>query len=382
MRNAMLIARNVLRASLKKKSSFIVYLVLPVLCVILSLFLYSKSGTGTAIVGIEDNDRSVLSADMVKSMSSNDKFKIESIDEKDIKGDIVSQKIDCVLVIPKGFENSIESGNMQKLHLVSIKGESVTSWIKNYTNNYIGNLLDISSASGGKAKAFDKIYDILKNQGGALVSTETVKDKYSGEGTTQESMGLFIMFILVGSAATANFILKEKENRTYYRTFCAPVSSSIYIFGNFIANISIICVQVIAIILFMRYGLKIDTNMPDMQLFVILMDFGLVSVAFGMLIVAFSKTRNQANSLSTLVITPTSMLAGCFWPQQLMPDIMQKVSKFFPQSWVLDAIDKSQNGASASAIGFDLLIIFAFAVVFSLISIYKLRINDDVSNFA
>lgn len=382
MRNAILIARNVLRESLNKKSSFIVYLVLPVLCVILSLFLYSKSGTGSAIVGIEDNDRTTLSMDMVKSMSNNDKFKIRNIDEKDVKSDIVNQKIDCVLVIPMGFENDIKSGNMQKLQLVSIKGESVTSWIKAYTNNYIDNLLDISSASGGNAKTFDKMYSDLKNQQAAVITTETIKDKYLGEGTTQESMGLFIMFILVGSATTANFILKEKEKRTYYRTFCAPVSSSIYILGNFIANIAIICVQVIAVILFMKYGLNIDTNMPDIQLFAILMDFGLVSVSFGLLIVAFSKTRYQANSLSTLIITPSSMIAGCFWPQQFMPDFMQKISKFFPQEWVLDAIDKAQNGASASQVAFNLFIIFAFAVVFSLVSIYKLRISDDVSNFA
>lgn len=382
MRNAILIARNVLRESLNKKSSFIVYLVLPVLCVILSLFLYSKSGTGSAIVGIEDNDRTTLSMDMVKSMSNNDKFKIRNIDEKDVKSDIVNQKIDCVLVIPMGFENDIKSGNMQKLQLVSIKGESVSSWIKVYTNNYIDNLLDISSASGGNAKTFDKMYSDLKNQQAAVITTETIKDKYLGVGTTQESMGLFIMFILVGSATTANFILKEKEKRTYYRTFCAPVSSSIYILGNFIANIAIICVQVIAVILFMKYGLNIDTNMPDIQLFAILMDFGLVSVSFGLLIVAFSKTRYQANSLSTLVITPSSMIAGCFWPQQFMPDFMQKISKFFPQEWVLDAIDKAQNGASASQIAFNLAIIFAFAVVFSLVSIYKLRISDDVSNFA
>ena len=381
MGNSLLIAKNVLRSVLKKKSSFIIYLIIPVLCILLSLALYSSSGNGSSVVGIEDNDRSTISEDMIKTMSSNDKFKIRSIDEKDIKSSIVSQKVDCVLVVPKGFEDSIRSGNAEKLKLISIKGESVTSWIKNYTNYYIRNLVDISKASEGNAQMFNKIYDGQKN-GEASVSSSSVKDKYSGKATTQQGIGLFILFILVGSSTTANFILKEKENRTYFRIFCAPVNSSIYIIGNIIANIAIICVQVIAIILVQRHILNIDTNIPDIELFTILMDFGLASVAFGMLIVAFSKTRYQASSLSTLLITPTCMLSGCFWPGELMPDMMQKISKFFPQAWVIDAISKGQNGGGFSKIAFDLAIIFAFAFVFFLVGVYKLRINDDVSNFA
>lgn len=381
MRNAMLIAKNVLRSVFKKKSSFIVYLVIPVLCILLSLALYSSSGSGTSTVGIEDNDKSVLSEDMVKTMNISDKFKIRSIDEKDVKNSIISEKVDCVLVIPKGFENVIRNGNAEKLELISIKGESVTAWIKNYTNYYVENLMDISKASEGNKDIFDRIYDGQK-KGKATVSVQSVSDKHCGKATTQQGMGLFIMFVLLGSTMTANFVLKEKEERTYYRIFCAPVKSSIYIFGNLIANIAIICIQVIAVIFFQRYALHIDTNLPDIELFIILMDFGLVSVAFGMLIVAFSKSRYQANSLSTLIITPSCMLSGCFWPQTIMPAAMQKISKFLPQTWVIDAITKAQGSAGFSKIGSDLLIILAFAFVFFLIGIYKFRINKDVNNFA
>lgn len=381
MRNSFLIAKNVLRSVLKKKSSFIIFLVIPILCVLLSLTLYSSSGTGSSVVGIEDNDKSTISTDMVKTMNGNDKFKMKSIEDKDVKSSIVSQKVDCVLVIPKGFEDSIRSGSAKKIQLISIKGESVTSWIKNYTNYYAQNLMDISRASGGSKQMFDKIYEGQKN-GEVSVSSQKVKDKYMGQGTTQQGMGLFIMFILVGSTTTADFIIKEKEDRTYYRIFCAPVSSTIYILGNLIANIAIICFQVIAVLFFQKYALNIDSGMSQIELFIILMDFGLVSVAFGMLIVAFSKTRYQASSLSTLIITPTCMLSGCFWPNELMPTVMQKISKFLPQSWVIDAIQKGQQSPDFSNIAFDLAIILAFAVTFFIVAIYKLKINDDVKSFA
>lgn len=380
MRNIFLIAANVLRVAFKKKRNMIVYFLFPVLCILISMAMYGNSGNGKVNMAVHDNDGTKLSSDMISMLKQNNKFKIKIMDEKDAKDSIASQKSDCALVIPKGFQESIYKGNAENLKLISLKGQSVTVWVKTYVNYYIGNLLDISRASGGNSKMFDSIYQGYKKQD-VKFTVETVRDKYTGGAVTSQGMGLFVMFILVGATTTANFILKEKSSRTYYRTFCAPVNSAIYIAGNILANLIIVFVQIIFIIFLTRYGLHINTNMPDIQLFTILMDFGLVSIAFGILLVAFSKTMRQSSYLADIIITPTCMLSGCLWPSFIMPDFMQKIASFLPQTWVLDAITKSQNGGGFSGILADLGIIFAFAAAFLLVGIYKLKINDNVANF-
>lgn len=380
MRNMFAIAGNVLKVAFKKKANLIVYFFFPVLCILISIGMYSNSGNGTVNMAVHDNDNSKLSSDVISMLKQNDKFKVTLLSENDIKSSIINQKNDCALVIPQGFQDSIYNGNAKSLQLISIKGQSVTVWVKTYVNYYIANLLDISRASGGNKEAFRSMYSGYKNQDIKL-TVETIKDKYRGQAVTQQGMGLFIMFILIGATTTANFILKEKYRRTYYRTFCAPVTSGIYIAGNILANLIIICIQVILVLLLTRYGLHVDTNMPDIELFTILMDFGLVSTAFGILLVAFSKTMRQLSYLANIIITPTCMISGCFWPTFIMPALLRKIADFLPQTWVLDAITKSQGGKGFAGIAPDLGIIFAFAAAFLLIGIYKLRINENVANF-
>lgn len=381
MRNIFAIAGNVLKVAFKKKGNLIVYFLFPVLCILVSISMYSNSGSGTVRIAVHDNDKSTLSSDVVNMLKRNDKFKITMLSQNDIKSSIINQKDDCALIIPQGFQDSIYNGDVKNLQLMSIKGQSVTLWVETYVNYYIANLLDISKAAGGNKEMFNKIYNGYKKQDIKL-TVKTIKDKYQGQAVTQQGMGLFILFILVGATTTANFILKEKHQRTYYRTFCAPVNSGIYIAGNILANLVIICIQVLFTIFLTRYALHIDTSMSDIELFTILMDFGLVSTAFGILLVAFSKNMRQSSYLSNLIITPTCMLSGCFWPSFIMPDLLQKVASFLPQTWVLDAITKSQSGAGFIGILPDLGIIFAFALAFLLIGIYKLRINDNVADFA
>jgi len=111
------------------------------------------------------------------------------------------------------------------------------------------------------------------------------------------------------------------------------------------------------------------------------MSFGAVAVSIGLLIVVFSNSTASANNLSTLIITPSCMLGGCFWPVSIMPQYIQKLSDFIPQSWALGAIRKIQTGAQFQEILSNILILLAFAITFFLISIYKMKKDKNVQKF-
>ena len=74
-----------------------------------------------------------------------------------------------------------------------------------------------------------------------------------------------------------------------------------------------------------------------------------------MVIVAFARSSYEAGAASTLVITPTCMLGGCFWSAEFMPDIMQKISYIIPQRWALDAVKTLQKGAAFNDIALNLV---------------------------
>ena len=59
------------------------------------------------------------------------------------------------------------------------------------------------------------------------------------------------------------------------------------------------------------------------------------------------------------------MLGGCYWDINFMPDILVKISKFMPTSWVMQAVSKVlYGGAAISGIMVELLVLLLFSGVF------------------
>jgi ABC-2 type transport system permease protein len=85
--------------------------------------------------------------------------------------------------------------------------------------------------------------------------------------------------------------------------------------------------------------------------------------------------------MQNVVIVPTCLLAGCYFPYDIMPKTVQKIANFLPQRWLMDTISKLQQGIPFSELYLNILILFAFAIAFFLIAIYKFGRNNDARNF-
>jgi len=380
MKNIILLALNTFKVTFRKKSNILVYLILPVASILFMMNAMSGEGSGTIKVGIVNKDKGSMSEKMTKYLENTGRFKNISIEEGQISDFVVNKKVDLALVIPENFEKSIYDGTFKSMRVVSLKGQEVTVWVESYTNMYVNNLLDISKASGGNKETFNKIYEKFE-KGQVSLNVEKVKDKSLSKGITQQGFGFFIMFMLISSSITSNIILKEKKERVYQRICSTPVSSKIYIVGNIIANLTIISVQIILGLVAIKKILKIETYIPDLKLFLVMFILGIVAVGIGMVIVAFSKSSAEAGNLSTLIVTPTCMLGGCFWPLSLMPDNLQKVSNFIPQKWAIDAIAKLQNGLSLWDIRMNIFIMLGFALVFFALAAFKMKNTDKTGSF-
>lgn len=380
MRNILLIAQNILKLTFKKKGNILVYLVMPVVMTSIMMALSGSGSSKPLNIGIVDMDKSTLSQNLAEAVDKKDNFKTIEVSEDKTNDMVTEHQVDCVIKIPKNFENDIYNGNNVDIELISIRGEDITAWIGNFLNFYVGGLKDISKASEGKKEVFNKMYAGFKDQSIKL-KNEKLEDESLGKDLTQFSMGFLIMFVLYGTGITSNYILREKRIRTYFRICSAPVKSKDYIIGNIIANLATVAAQVILVLLVITKIFKINTFIPHIQLFAVLLCFGLVAIGLGLVVVAFSKNSNQAGTANTLIVTPTCMLGGCFWPAEVMPQWLQRVGDFIPQTWALDSIKKLQSGSSFIDILPQLGILLAFAAAFFLIAVYKFNRRDDSRNF-
>ncbi|KUO77864.1 MAG: multidrug ABC transporter permease [Desulfosporosinus sp. BRH_c37] len=380
MRNAWLLTLNTLKVLLRKKGNIIIFFILPIIGMLVSIGVYSNLGSTSVRIGVIDNDQSALVGDFVQSISQQETMKVTAVTEGEKERQISSGKVDCVLVIPVGFAEAIYNGNIKPVEIFSIKGEAATAWIQSYTNIYLRNLQDISEASGENKNTFEKIYNNIK-QAKFSLQINKVQDQTKDKGMTTQMIGFLIMFMMLGAGNTAEMILREKRNRTYYRICSAPVSAKTYIFGNVLANLLLVMLQISLALFMMIKVFKIQTHVPVVEMFMILVLFGLVAIGLGVLIVAFSDDSKQAGTLQNLFITPTCMLAGCFWPIEIMPKSLQQIADFLPQKWTIGAIQKLQMGGSFDQIMINILIIAAFALTFFLVAAYRFGRNDSVKTF-
>ncbi|GMK44900.1 ABC transporter permease [Paenibacillus glycanilyticus] len=381
MNNILWIVRKQLLSTFRKRSSWIVYFGLPVAAILLSMLIYGSSSGGTLKVGIlnQDGDKT-LTQDAIHFVEGLNNVKITMVDQASMNKDIASGKLDSGLIFEEGFAGSVRNGQPAHLRIVSAKGAEVTSYVKALLEGYVGNVASIGQSTKNDADAFDAIYADYKKSSFKFES-ESLEDTAKYKDMTYQTIGFLLMFLLFSAVNMSNLILKERENRTFLRLLSSPLSARGFVLGNVLVTFIIQVLQIVVTLLVLKYAIGIDSGMPFGEMLGILLLFSLVAIALALLLTAFSKNSKGASALQTLIITPTCLLAGCFFPSEIMPDTVQKISSFLPQHWLLDTITKLQDGQAIGSLALNLFILLAFAVVFTLIAIYRFNRNNDVKQF-
>ncbi|TYP74634.1 ABC transporter permease [Paenibacillus methanolicus] len=381
MNNMLWIARRLLRSTFRKRSSWVVYFGLPIAAILLSMLIYGSASGGSLRVGVlnQDGDKP-MTQDTIHFVEGLNNVKITMTDEASMNKDIASGKLDSGLIFEEGFADSVRDGQPAHLRLVSAKGAEVTAYVKVLLDGYLVNVAAIGQATKNDADAFDAIYADYKKSSFKL-DAESLEDAAKFKDMTYQSIGFLLMFLLTSAVNLCGLILKEREDRTFLRLLSSPLSARGFVLANVMVTFLIQALQIVITLLVLKYAFGIDSGVPFGVMLGTLLLFSLVAIGLALLLTAFSKNSRGAAALQTLIITPTCLLAGCFFPAEIMPDTVKKISSFLPQHWLLDTITKLQDGQALGSLGLNLAILVAFAAVFALVAIYRFSRNNDVRQF-
>ncbi|MGG0188069.1 ABC transporter permease [Bacillus rhizoplanae] len=380
MKDILWLIQKTLSVLLKNKKGLLIIIGLPIAGALISFLIYGNAGQGTLNIGIVNNKNQYIANDTVKFIEGLNHVKVSKIKESEVEEKLASKKLDGVITLDSGFSESVRNGKPSHIQISSIKGAQVTGFIKSYLYNYIDNITAISKVAQNDQNTFDKMYASYQKNSFKLTA-ETLKDTSKNKDMTNQTVGYLMMFMLFSAGNFSELILKEKENRTYFRLLSTPIDGKKYILSNIVVNMLILMVQIVVTVLFMTNVFHVDPNMPLIVMIGLLMIFGLIAIGLSLAIVSFAKNSTAANAMQNIIITPTCLLAGCFFPFEIMPASVQKIADFLPQRWLLDTIGKLQQGTSFADLYLNILILFAFAISFFLIAIYKFGRNNDTRNF-
>ena len=380
MKDILWLMQKTLSVLLKNKKGLLIIISLPIIGTLISFSIYGNAGQGTLNIGVINKENESIANDTVKFLEEINHVKVSKVKESEVEDKLTSKKLDGVITLQSGFSESVREGKPSNIEISSIKGDQVTAFIKSYLYNYINNVAAISKVAGTDQSAFDTMYAGYQKSS-FKVKTETLEDTSKNKDMTNQTMGYLIMFMLFSAVNLSGYILKEKENRTYFRLLSTLIDGKKFILSNVGVNMIILTVQIMITILFLTNVFHTNINMPFIVMVGVLMIFALIAIGMSLVIVAFSKNSSSANAMQNMVIVPTCLLAGCYFPYDIMPSAVQKVANFLPQRWLLDTVSKLQQGIPFSELYLNILILFAFAIAFFLIAIYKFGRNNDARNF-
>jgi len=100
----------------------------------------------------------------------------------------------------------------------------------------------------------------------------------------------------------------------------------------------------------------------------------IASAAFAIMLATLVKTQRSAGSIAVLASLVLAPLGGCWWPLFILPQWMQALAKITPHGWATTGFNKLMLfGADFSAVVPEMLALVGFAVLFSIIAVWRFR---------
>ena len=180
--------------------------------------------------------------------------------------------------------------------------------------------------------------------------------------------------MMVTTMITIILFVNERRNGTLQRLLVSPASESEIVVGYALAFAVIGIIQSIVVLIaaILLFDISIVGNIFLALIVILLLAFG--HQGLGILLSAGAKNEMQAIQFIPLILFPSILLAGLFWPIESIPSYLQPLSYIIPLRYGIDAERSIMlRGWGIGEIWIDILVLIVFAVLTLSASILLLK---------
>lgn len=321
---------------------------------------------------VSDLDRTDKSQGAIQLLDTLQSVQIKVMPLADAEDRVKKGNATAVLILHKGFTDSLTSGNdlplefqydeanqmevgllqqaliptiamfpfklgspkisMSKKFNTMVKG--ATDETKETIQEQSDNLFESIAKGIRENKSPTKKEETDNFFGNTMKMTKLVASKSDNVlGLIQAAAGTAVMMLLFSVVGIGSGLLDEKQEGTLKRLLYTPINPIHILFGKmFYANIvSVFQLVVMFVFTWLVFGLKIGEHIPS--LIIIILATAFACSAFGVLLASFATSRGQVQGLSTLIILVMSAIGGSMIPLFIMPKVMQQVAVISVNYW-------------------------------------------------
>ncbi|MCR4425541.1 MAG: ABC transporter permease [Firmicutes bacterium] len=191
----------------------------------------------------------------------------------------------------------------------------------------------------------------------------------------QASVGFLVMFVMMTTAFGAGEILQEKKAGTWGRLLSTPTPRWSILGGKLLGVAALGVLQCAILVGAGQFLFGVEWGSSPLWVGLVLVCLILAATGLGLMIAGFAKTYAQVVAFANIIVMPTSMMAGVFWPFEVMPKAVQKVAQALPQRYAVAALIDLIVGKTGPSSGVIVacLVLLGFAGVFLAIGMSRLR---------
>lgn len=338
-------------------------------------------------VAISDQDRSVLSRQIVAAFSADSNLAVQALDEAAALAQVRAGKLNAVVVIPSGFgaaagaamfrqddkpRIAIHYDPSQSVALQMVRGllaqsvmQNVGAALFNAADSTLPQLrADVASSTRMSAAARQDILEILdvttrlnerqKRESAAdgmsagvgmslpyaLEEREVrASDDIPYNSYAHSFAGMSVQFVLMMGVELGVGLLALRRLGLWRRLRAAPLGKA-QLLGSRVAMASLTAIILMAVIYAAAmavFGVRIQGSVPG---FIgVVLAFAVLTGSLGLLIAAIGRTPEATRGLAIFLTLILVMLGGAWVPSFVFPAWLQQLTAFVPTRWAVDGLD-------------------------------------------
>ena len=316
----------------RAKSTMFFMIAFPIILILVFGTLFMNQDNMSFDLCVQDLDQTDSSAQLVKTLELDGKFKVIKIDPAINATQYTrDNKLNLVLIIPKGYGGSF----LQRMARNGPDASVTLTYLYDPSSSLVSMKMHILNS------VFAEINQKMSGKPPFIRPAETsiLAKKYRFIETFVP--GIIAMSVMTLSLfGTVNVNTELRQKGVIRKLSTTPITRTDWILSNVLYQFILAVISTIAMLLVsyavFSISLKINAWLP---VFIVLDVFAFVGI--GMILTRFAKEAESAAAAANAISFPMMFLSGSFFPLEMMPGFMKTVASMLPLYYVNEGLRAS-----------------------------------------
>ncbi|NVN91336.1 MAG: ABC transporter permease [Desulfuromonadales bacterium] len=345
----------------REKTTMFFTIAFPIILILVFGTIFMSQDNVEFHLCVQDLDQSTSSAESIKALEVEGKFKITRVDPAVNAVQYVrNNRVNLVLVIPKGLEKSL----LRRKFFSDFNSSATITYIYDPSSSSVPVKIQILDAVlAGINREMSGIPPFIKSAQKSILTRKYRFIEYFIPGIIAMSVMTLSLF------GTVNLNTELRQKGIIRKLSTTPITRTDWILSDILYQFIIAIVSTTAMLLVSYAVFDVNLHLDAWLLVFILLDV-FAFVGIGMILTRFVKEAQSAAAAANAISFPMMFLSGSFFPIELMPGFLQKIAKILPLYYVNEGLraamvfeDNGDSLRNAAIIGVFAAVVFILGIL-------------------